>query len=209
MDHPNPWLRYVESSRVSDKTLPLDSLKVRNAAGEELGTVDGLIVDATSGRPFHVVVAATEGWFRSRKFLVPTRELHLSTERDALMVALTRDQVSHFPGFDTDEFESLSEEEIRNINDAIGELYSPGAESHGDSTLGGTWARPSYRIPEWWNGEAGIGRDHTANSGSADRAQPGDILGIENDGEQTHVGETREDEVERRRSSEAAVTSGE
>ena len=31
-----------------------------------------------------------------------------------------------------------------------------------------------------------------------DRAQPGDVLGIERDGERTHLGETAEDEDERR-----------
>jgi hypothetical protein len=37
-----------------------------------------------------------------------------------------------------------------------------------------------------------------------DRAQPGDVLGIERDGEQTHIGETAEDEDERRRDAEQA-----
>lgn len=31
-----------------------------------------------------------------------------------------------------------------------------------------------------------------------DRAQPGDVLGIERDGERTHLGETAEDEDKRR-----------
>jgi hypothetical protein len=31
-----------------------------------------------------------------------------------------------------------------------------------------------------------------------DRAQPGDVLGIERDGERTHLGETAEEEDERR-----------
>jgi hypothetical protein len=34
------------------------------------------------------------------------------------------------------------------------------------------------------------------------RAQPGDVLGIEQDGERTHLGETREDEDERREEAE-------
>ena len=37
------------------------------------------------------------------------------------------------------------------------------------------------------------------------RAQPGDVLGIEEDGERTHLSETREDEDERRRDAEEAV----
>lgn len=38
-----------------------------------------------------------------------------------------------------------------------------------------------------------------------DRAQPGDVLGVERDGETTHLGETREDEDERRADAEEAV----
>lgn len=38
-----------------------------------------------------------------------------------------------------------------------------------------------------------------------DRAQPGDVLGIEREGESTHLGETREDEDERREDAEDAV----
>jgi hypothetical protein len=37
------------------------------------------------------------------------------------------------------------------------------------------------------------------------RAKPGDVLGIERDGETTHLGETREDEDERREEAEDAV----
>ena len=37
-----------------------------------------------------------------------------------------------------------------------------------------------------------------------DRAQPGDVLGIERDGERTHLGETAEDEDERREDAENA-----
>jgi hypothetical protein len=38
-----------------------------------------------------------------------------------------------------------------------------------------------------------------------DRAQPGDVLGIEREGETTHLGETREDEDERREEAEEEV----
>lgn len=38
-----------------------------------------------------------------------------------------------------------------------------------------------------------------------DRAQPGDVLGVERDGERTHLGETREDEDKRREDAEETV----
>lgn len=38
-----------------------------------------------------------------------------------------------------------------------------------------------------------------------DRAQPGDVLGIENEGERTHLGDTRKDEDDRLREAREAV----
>jgi len=44
-----------------------------------------------------------------------------------------------------------------------------------------------------------------ANPRSVERAQPGDVLGIERDGETTELGDTAEEEDERRREAEEAV----
>jgi hypothetical protein len=40
---------------------------------------------------------------------------------------------------------------------------------------------------------------------AGDRAQPGDVIGVETGGEQTHIGDTAEDEDERRRDAEKAA----
>jgi hypothetical protein len=204
VNQPKPWMRYVDASKVSDATLELDSLKVRNPSGENLGSVDGLIVDSGSGRPLYVVVDAG-GWFSSRLFLLPIGELHLDPSREALIASLSRQQISAFPGFDTDEFEKLSEEEIGRINDAICLVYEPGV-APGEPYIA-AWTRPAYRTPDWWNSELDVtpasmsGNKPAGNDGldATDRAQPGDILGIETAGETTHVGDTKEDELERRR----------
>ena len=44
MDHPLPWLRYVDAGDLNDQTVEFDGLKVRNAQKETLGHVDGFIV---------------------------------------------------------------------------------------------------------------------------------------------------------------------
>lgn len=48
-------------------------------------------------------------------------------------------------------------------------------------------------------------RDTVHHHPSSDRAQPGDVLGIETDGETTELGDTREDEDERRHDAEEAA----
>lgn len=42
-----------------------------------------------------------------------------------------------------------------------------------------------------------------------DRAQPGDVLGVEREGERTHLGDTREDEDSRREEAEEAARAAE
>jgi hypothetical protein len=45
----------------------------------------------------------------------------------------------------------------------------------------------------------------TRRTTGSDRAQPGDVIGIESDGETTELGDTAEDEDERRRDAEEAA----
>lgn len=40
---------------------------------------------------------------------------------------------------------------------------------------------------------------------AGDRAQPGDVIGVETGGEQTHIGDTAKDEDDRRRDAEKAA----
>src|ERR1700733_2635953 len=111
MDHPKPRLRYIETGMVQDQTLDVDGMKVRNAAGDALGKVDGFIVDSESGRPYYLVVEAG-GWFKSKPFLLPIGQAHLDGDRDALIVTLSKDQVHRFPGFDLGAFEKLTDADI-------------------------------------------------------------------------------------------------
>ncbi len=50
-----------------------------------------------------------------------------------------------------------------------------------------------------------IDRELGIDPANDDRAQPGDVLGIERDGETTELGDTREDEDKRREDAERAV----
>jgi hypothetical protein len=45
VDHPLPWLRYVDADRVSASDLSFDGMKVRNDAMETLGKVQVFILD--------------------------------------------------------------------------------------------------------------------------------------------------------------------
>jgi hypothetical protein len=149
MDHTKPWLRYVATSSLNDETLDLDEMKVRNDQGEELGTVDGFVVDSGSGRPRYVVVDAG-GWFTAKQFLVPIGEVHLEPPRDALRVSLAKEQIRRFPGFDLDQFQPLSADDIDRLNTQRDTSSHPA-----DTTRGFVWTDDSFQVPEWWGQKDG------------------------------------------------------
>src|ERR1700712_5109133 len=99
MDHPLPWLRYVDAGDLDDETVEFDGLKVRNAQMETLGHVDGFIVDSTTARPYYVVVDSG-GWFKSKNYLLPVGHARMDGDNDALVVDLAKDRIERFPGFD-------------------------------------------------------------------------------------------------------------
>lgn len=151
MDHPLPWLRYVEADDLGDQTIDFDGLKVRNAAMEKLGEVDGFIVDSDSGRPYYVVVDSG-GWFKSKHFLLPIGQVRIDDDNDALVTDLSKERVNRFPGFDKDEFAKLSEDDLRRINDEICTVCSVTEVSYSTSEpISAAWNRPQYQQPTWWN----------------------------------------------------------
>jgi hypothetical protein len=235
MDHPKPWLRYVAVDDVDDQTLDLKSMKVRNAAGEELGSLDGLIVDSTSGRTYYVVINAGH-WFSSKYVLMPIGVLSLDKSRNAIAVDLSNERLKRVPGFDKDQFPSLTEQDIRRMNDEVAAVFEPDRTYAANEPYTAAWDRPSYRTPDWWtvtlSSDASVysspgdyrmrgtdaDRQTTSTTSEATRAsrgrsgdesphfdgraQPGDVIGVETGGEQTYLGDTKEDEDKRREDAE-------
>ncbi len=192
-------------------------MNVESPTGEHLGEVEGFVVDASSGRPYYIAVDSG-GWFKSRLFLLPVGHAQLDRQRQVMVADLTRDRVERFPGFDKDKFEEFDETEITRFTDETSRacnVTGPGSYSAGSLP---PWERPDFRSPDWWantDSSAGrrehivregqrIGQPHTAEDSPypGGRAQPGDVLGLETGGEETHVGDTSEDENQRRRQAE-------
>jgi hypothetical protein len=232
VDHPLPWLRYVDAGDINDDTIDFDGIDVKSPSGDKLGDVDGFVVDSHSGRPYYVVVDAG-GWFKSKHFLMPIGHMRLDADADSLVADIGRDRVSKFPGFDKDQFDKLTVSDLKRLNDDTcsactveGVAIAYGA----DEPLEKAWSRPDFNRPDWWRGDPtqtertgdrsawagtetarGVGdmpheeirmKDADPSPHFAGRAQPGDVLGVETGGERTHIGETAEDENERRRDAE-------
>jgi sporulation protein YlmC with PRC-barrel domain len=178
MDHPKPWLRYVDAKDLEDKdkTLKFSGMEVDDPAGEKLGKVEGFIIDISSGRPFHVVVNAGH-WFKHKHVLLPVGHVMLDATGKRLIADISKERVSHFPGFDKDKFERLSKDELRELAQTIA-AQCDGPDAAVVAVEWETW--DDYAYPSWWEAsfyrperiegqdEAGITQPQTRST-AADR----------------------------------------
>jgi hypothetical protein len=151
-------------------------------------------------------------------------------------VDVTRERIKRFPGFDLDEFEKLTEDDVRRMNNEICEVCGVTTTTRttysSDEPIRAAWDRPDYAYPDWWRSrpvkevsraagmkpgdytsgpvidrtgpiearksERVVGSTAQPSPHFEGRAQPGDVLGVETGGEETHIGDTTEDEDKRR-----------
>jgi hypothetical protein len=148
MNHPRPGLRYVDAGNLDNSQIRLDGMDVQGLDDEKLGTVDGFIIDKSSARPYYVVVNAG-GWFKSKYFLLPVGHVGMEPSERKLVADITRDRIDRYPGFDRGEFEKLSEDELKMMDDQMWsvccvdttiEISSPSRYEHA-----------FYRSPGWWD----------------------------------------------------------
>jgi hypothetical protein len=247
VDHPLPWLRYVDANEIDGDEVNFDGMNVESPTGENLGSIEGFVIDSRSARPYYVVVDAG-GWFKSKHFLLPVGHARLNsdTDLDTLVADVPRDRIDRFPGFDKDEFEKLTPEALKRFNDETCTACNVTTISFlPDEPYHKAWDRSNYKYPDWWtaeptspermganafkemvdyppvapaekdiasirNPERVVARDTPDSDSSVretgepsphfgGRAQPGDVLGIETGGESTSIGDTSEDENDRRR----------
>jgi len=113
VDHPKPNLRIVEASQMEPPSR-FDHAAVTSPDGDELGHVEGFVVDSQSGSAQYLVVDAG-GWFRSKYFLLPIQNARLNSAEQSVVAELSREEVKQFPGFDKSEFKQLGDAELQQI----------------------------------------------------------------------------------------------
>jgi len=148
MNHPRPGLRYVDAGELDAKPIKLDGMDVQGIDDHKLGKVDGFIIDTLTARPYYVVVNGG-GWFKSKYFLLPIGHAVLDTEQKQLVADITHDRVERFPGFDPSEFEKLTDDDLKRMDD---QMY---AACCVDTTIevvaASRYDHPLYRQPNWWD----------------------------------------------------------
>jgi len=163
MDHPRPNLRYVDAKALDEKAMKLRGLKVVGNRNEDLGKVEGFIIDINTGRPYHVVVG-TGGLFKHKHFLLPIGHFTLASDNSRLTADISKDRVERIPGFDKDEFRKLSEDDLKQLEAPTAAACCPD-----DAIVGvAAWETTHYAYPTWW--EADYYRPERADRAAMDVA---------------------------------------
>jgi hypothetical protein len=104
-------LRFLEASRVGSPAGDLASLQLHTEADEPLGTLDGILIDPSERRVRYLVVERP-GWFRTRRYLVPT-ECVAKVERDRKLLRLDVDpaDLHALDEFNRSKFREFSDED--------------------------------------------------------------------------------------------------
>ncbi|HEY3354031.1 MAG TPA: PRC-barrel domain-containing protein [Polyangia bacterium] len=84
--------------------------RVRNAAGEDLGTIEELMIDITNGRVAYAVLAF--GGFLGigdKLFAIPWSALSLDEERRHFVLNVERSILEKAPGFNKDDWPDMAD----------------------------------------------------------------------------------------------------
>jgi len=150
MDHPLPWLRYVDAGDLDDSVIDFDGLDVENAGGEKLGDVNGFILDADSAQPYYIVVDS-KGWFKTKHYLLPVGHAQLDAEQKRLVADLSRDHIKKFPGFDLDKFEKWTEDDLVRFTKETADACCVDVTIVTTETSVPWHAAQHYQMPSWWD----------------------------------------------------------
>jgi sporulation protein YlmC with PRC-barrel domain len=141
MDHPIPGLKYVNAEDLDQSGAKFAGADVSDVDGEKLGEVEGFVIDVAHGRPRHIAVGA--GWFIHKRFLLPIGHATLGADGVSLVADVTKERVKRFPGFDKNEFERLTADEMSQLDASLANACIPtdGTSSNVDD---------HFRVPAWW-----------------------------------------------------------
>jgi ferritin-like metal-binding protein YciE len=138
-------LRYVPMDVIAQGRKDDEPLPIRND-DEDLGTLDGLVAEGELGAARYAVVDAG-GLLKHRRYLLPLSLLRFDERARVLRVSLDRDVASRYPGFDRDEFQTMSEDDRRGYETRLlqffprdtGETREPERPALPDWLLTGAW----------------------------------------------------------------------
>jgi len=139
-------LRYVAASELP--SFRFADRRIMNKDGDDLGRIDGFIVDDDTGRPvYHVVDSG--GWFSGRRYVLPVAQLEPDESNATFVTELTREQLRRYPEFSPSAFIAMDDEDASRYERRLVEAVLPyhhhlrrGERPHYDEL-------PLYQPPAW------------------------------------------------------------
>jgi ferritin-like metal-binding protein YciE len=168
-------LRFLDVDDLDRRALDYTGIRVRGTSSDDLGTLDGFVVDVATGRPLYYVVDSG-GWFLGRRYVVPVGLGRFDPSNRQLTFSLSRDQIAKYPEFGTSAFMAMSEAETRRYERRV--LQAVSAEAATAPQYWEAYERlPEYREPDWLRSEAWEGFGYRQRAGSG--RPVGDIAALE------------------------------
>lgn len=106
-------IKKTDSSRKFRRVLAASTLEgdaVRNSAGEDLGTVDELMIDIPTGRVAYAVVSFG-GFLRmgNKLFAIPWSALSVDEDEKCFILDVDKNMLETAPGFDKDNWPDMAD----------------------------------------------------------------------------------------------------
>jgi len=83
--------------------------RVRNRAGEIIGTIEDIVVNPISGAIEYAIVSLDDLGGRNRLFTIPWSSMSISPSRDYVLLDMDRDRLARAPSFDRDRWPDLGD----------------------------------------------------------------------------------------------------
>lgn len=139
-------LRYVDAGELPE--FRYREFRIINRARQDLGSVDGFIIENRSRRPVYVVVDSG-GWFVGRRYLVPIGMLDADLPMRAFRTDLDRDTIHLYPEFNAAAFLAMSDEEVHRYEHRLLRIITPEDSRTAQWRERGYDEIPQYRPPTW------------------------------------------------------------
>jgi hypothetical protein len=105
-------LCYLGAGQVTGPCGGLQGVKLATDKDEALGTLDGVVIDPAERRIRYFVVQR-QGWFRSRRVLLPAdRPTQIADDRRTLRLPVDPEELSHCEEFDGRSIPPFSDEHL-------------------------------------------------------------------------------------------------
>ncbi|MGH9736332.1 MAG: PRC-barrel domain-containing protein [Candidatus Acidiferrales bacterium] len=84
--------------------------KVINTAREDLGSIDDLAIDASTGRVAYAILSFG-GWLGmgNKYFAIPWEALNFNPSEKAVVLSVEKERLKNAPGFDKDDWPNMSD----------------------------------------------------------------------------------------------------